>query len=161
MIQNIEKWAKTVTQDATDLSLDFVTLRKLLILFGPHPHIKNGGVIFDAPRALWSNVILSHYYKRKGRKCNLLRLPYLYAELKLGICFVSKKEKEILESENNCSFSKLHKDKAIDVALLKENKGAKLLSTFINKYVGSSYRHKSSKCSSAWKMSSLTRGQIP
>lgn len=78
----------------------------------------------------------------------MLRSPYLYATLELGICFVSKKEKEILESENNYSFSKLHKDKAIDVALLNENKGAKLLSTLINKYVGSSYCHKSRNCSS-------------
>lgn len=73
--------------------------------------------------------------------------PYLYATLELEICFMSKKEKEILESENNYSFSKLQKDKAIDVALL-ENKGAKLFSTFINKYVGSSYCHKSRNCSS-------------
>lgn len=78
----------------------------------------------------------------------MLRSSYLYAKLKLGICFVSKKEKEILELENNYSFSKLHKDKAIDVALFKENKGAKLLSTLINKYVGSSYCHKYRNCTS-------------
>lgn len=92
-----------------NISLDYVTLRKSLDLCGPHfPHL-----YFMASRAPFSPAILSHYYyyKRKERG---------YAKIKFGICFVSRREKEILESENTMLFchNYIGKDTAIYEVLL-------------------------------------------
>lgn len=88
------------------INLDYVTLRQSFNLYGPHfPN-----VYLMASRAPFSPAILSHYYKRKERG---------YAKTKFGICFVSRRERGILESENTMLFfqSCIAKDTAIDVAV--------------------------------------------
>lgn len=91
-----------------NISLDYVTLRKSLDLCGSHfPHL-----YFITSRTPFSPAILSHYYyyKRKERE---------YAKIKFGICFVSRREKEMLESENTMLFCQnyIGKDTAIYVVL--------------------------------------------